>query len=284
MKKVFAVVMALVLMLSIAPTVALAQAPPDPCDCCTGNGAPSGAHYTLNIIGVKYDKSDNMGNGNDSPNGNVIFVDLEGKNKINLVENTDVGLDANVFAVLEKNATTTGPAGAGGAILALPDPGLEAYVVVDKKDKDVMSDYSVFVRPLGKPSKGDVLRFANITTCADVIDSTIGGLLPNGVVKNMAADLGGVASVESVGQDITLRSTGKSSFTNVTAEMLTIVLKIEYTVDTTTYTVYVRVPIFNDALENEYWEYDNHKLKHLQVRFYPCATDVSAGDGDLPQL
>src|SRR2546430_11127666 len=39
----------------------------------TGNGAPSGSHYNLNIIGVSHDKNPNM-NGNGS--GNVIFVDL----------------------------------------------------------------------------------------------------------------------------------------------------------------------------------------------------------------
>jgi hypothetical protein len=282
MKKVIGIALAAALLVSLLPAVALAD--PAPCDCSTGNGAPSGSHYTLNIIGVKYDKNDNMGNGSDNPNGNVIFVDLEGKNKINLVKNTDVGLDANDFAVLEKNATTTGPTGSGGAIIALPDPGLDPYIVGDKTGKDTMSDYSVFVRPLGKPSKGDELRFANITTCAEVIDSTIGGLLPNGTVKNMAADLGGVCSVEQVGQDVTLRSTGKSSFTNVTAELLTIVLKIEYESGGTIYTVYVRVPIFDPSIQDEYWEYDNYGLKHLQVRFYECSTDVSADDDDLPPL
>src|SRR3989449_1536486 len=39
----------------------------------TGNGAPSGSHYNLNIIRVSHDKNPNM-NGNGS--GNVIFVDL----------------------------------------------------------------------------------------------------------------------------------------------------------------------------------------------------------------
>ena len=46
-------------------------------------------------------------------------------------------------------------------------------------------------------------------------------------------------------------------------------------------TVYVRVPIFNDILENEYWEYDNHGLKLLQVRFYPIGTDVSNSDSEF---
>src|SRR5215213_5641767 len=38
----------------------------------TGNGAPSGAHYTLNIIGVPKDESPDFSGGN----GHRIFVDL----------------------------------------------------------------------------------------------------------------------------------------------------------------------------------------------------------------
>src|SRR2546430_17445658 len=38
----------------------------------TGNGAPSGPHFNLNIIGVSHDKSPNMAGGS----GNVIFVEL----------------------------------------------------------------------------------------------------------------------------------------------------------------------------------------------------------------
>ena len=44
----------------------------------TGNGAPSGAHYNLNIIGVSKDKSADM----DGNNGHRIFVPLSKKAKI----------------------------------------------------------------------------------------------------------------------------------------------------------------------------------------------------------
>jgi hypothetical protein len=43
-------------------------------------------------------------------------------------------------------------------------------------------------------------------------------------------------------------------------------------------TIQVRVPIFNDLLENEYWLYDNHGLRLLQVRFYDCSTNVATGE------
>ena len=69
----------------------------------TGNGAPSGSHYNLNIIGVSHDKNPNM-NGNGS--GNVIFVDLGTRTgdavttKILLSQAAD-----GVFEVLDKNGT-----------------------------------------------------------------------------------------------------------------------------------------------------------------------------------
>ncbi len=253
MKKTIAIVLAVAMVLTLGIGVALAQQSE------TGNGCPSGPHYNLNIIGVN-DKTAEM----DGSNGHVIFVPLEGKVKINLIEGDD-------YAVLDANGTDK-----DGALLQLPDPGLDPYLVGDPGDADTMSDYSVFVRPLGKPG-----GWATITTCADLVDSEFAGLLSGKFVStlNKEAELGGYASVEQVGQDITLRPKGKSTFTNVTAELLTIVFKVEVELaDGTTIEEYVRVPIFDDIIENEYWEYDNHNLKLLQVRFYPVETDVSLAD------
>jgi len=237
----------------------------------TGNGAPNGAHYNLNIIGTK-DKSADM----DNSNGHVIFVPLEGKTKIELTEGDD-------FAVLDANGTDD-----NYASFQLPDPGLDAYnVTTGPGGADTVSDYSVFVRPLGKPG-----GYANIVTCADLVDSQFGGLLSGQFVRtlNKECDFGGLASVEQVGQEITLRTKGKSTFTNVTAELLTIVFKVEVWIDENTDGIvddgeviveYVRVPIFDDIIENEYWQYDNHGLRILQVRFYPgVGTDVTESDFD----
>jgi hypothetical protein len=231
----------------------------------------SGKHYTLNIIGVQKSKTADMDGDN---NGGVIFVNLEGKSKINLVKAPE-GED---FAVLDKNGTD-----GDGALFQLPDPDLDPYVVGDKGDADTMSAYSIYVRPLGKP-----LGSATITTCAEVNDSNLFTFLSNqdAKVANEMCEWGGFASVEQVGTDVTFRNKGKTSFTNVTAELLTIVLRIEILDDVGVVldTFYVRVPIFDEILNNEYWEYDNDNLKLLQVRIYPWETDVSAGDEDLPPL
>lgn len=252
-----AAVLAVAVVLAFSPLSAIAGVDK------TGNGAPSGPHYNLNIIGVSKNKTAEMTDGN----GHVIFVPLWGKAKIELKEGP--------FAVLDANGTD------GPAQFQLPDPGLDAYNLENKGSADTISDYSVFVRPLGKPG-----GWATITTCADLVDSTFAGLLSGKFVKtlNRAGAFGGECSIEQVGQDITLRSKGKSEFTNVTAELLTIVFKVEVDTDgdgETDIVELVRVPIFNDIIDNEYWEYDNKGLKLLQVRFYPIGTDVSLGDADL---
>jgi hypothetical protein len=98
----------------------------------TGNGAPSGAHYNLNIIGVPKDKSADFSGGN----GGRIFVDLVGSTKINLTEGS--------FAVLDANGTD------GTAAFQLPNP--------DNGTGQLA--YSVWVRALGKPGGS-----ASMATC-----------------------------------------------------------------------------------------------------------------------
>jgi len=100
----------------------------------TGNGAPNGAHYTLNIIGVSRDKTADM-TGN---NGHRIFVKLWGSDsKIMLTEGD--------FAVLDANGTD------GPAAFQLPNP---------DPDGDGVTEYSVYVRALGTPG-----GHANMQTC-----------------------------------------------------------------------------------------------------------------------
>jgi hypothetical protein len=101
----------------------------------TGNGAPSGEHYNLNIIGVSHTKNGDLTGG-----GNVIFVGLGTKTaavttKI-LLEQSAI---AGVFAVLDKDGTD------GEAKFSLPAPG----------------GYTVWARALGKPYGEGTL-----TTCA----------------------------------------------------------------------------------------------------------------------
>lgn len=103
----------------------------------TGNGAPNGAHYNLNIIGVPKNKTAAM-TGN---NGGRIFVKLDGRSKIMLIEDTE-GLG---YQVLDANGTD----GTASFRLPAPDP-----------DGDGVSSYTIFARALGRGGS------TTITTCA----------------------------------------------------------------------------------------------------------------------
>jgi hypothetical protein len=108
---------------SAATAPSAAPGLPNESSLATGNGAPSGAHYNLNIIGVPKDKSADFNGGN----GGRIFVDLVGSTKINLTEGT--------YQVLDANGTD------GTAAFQLPNP--------DNGTGQLA--YSVWVRALGKP-------------------------------------------------------------------------------------------------------------------------------------
>jgi hypothetical protein len=111
----------------------------------TGNGAPNGAHYNLNIIGVSADKNPNM----NGASGNVIFVGL-GTGKTTVTTNILLNQSFDgTFQVLDKNGTD------GTASFELPAPG----------------GYTVWARALGKP--GDS---ANVTTCASEVVTTTGAV------------------------------------------------------------------------------------------------------------
>jgi hypothetical protein len=110
-----------------------------------GNGAPSGPHYNLNIIGVG--QKDNMP---DNDSGHVIFVKLWGADTKILLQPGDD------FKVIDKNGTD------GEAKFQLPAPDPE---------NDGTTLYSVFARALGKPG-----GTANVTTCAD--DPDDGSAIP----------------------------------------------------------------------------------------------------------
>lgn len=236
-----------------------------------------GAHFNLNIIGVK-DKTmkDNAG-------GGVIFVDLYGDSQINLVEGDD-------FAVLDKNGTDE-----NGAIFQLPKPGFEPYITELPWGFDTETDYSVFARPLGKPG-----TMATITTMAELSDLAV--LIAETEDKktvrlwdNLVDKYGEALTIEwgaALPNPVTFeRLKGKQEWQNVTAELLSVVYEVlvSYdedgdlgtTDDIVELTFHARIPIFDDLLEGEYWKYENDGLKLLQLRFYPFGTDVTYADDDL---
>ena len=184
----------------------------------TGNGAPSGSHYQLNVIGVSKDKAAEM----DGNNGSRIFVPLWSKAKINLTEGD--------FGVLDANGTD-----ADGATFSLPSP---------DPDGDGVTEYSVYARALGTPG-----GTSTTTTCATDV-----------------ATGEEICSTESM---VLVRNTGKSTFDNVSRELLYVYYDLDG--DGTA----ELIPLFSDKLEDEFWDYDNKGLKVAQLRFYEHATDVN---------
>jgi hypothetical protein len=188
----------------------------------TGNGAPSGAHYNLNLIGMPKDKSADM----TGSNGHVIFVDLTGKTRILLQEGPAGIFD---FQVLDANGTD------GTASFQLPNP---------DPDGDGITWYSVYARALGKPGgKG------NITSgFIDPADGT---------------------QWLSVYSYLPVREKGKMTFENVSKELLYVYVDMDAdgTVE--------RYPLFDNALYQYFWDYDNQGLKLVQLRFYEVSTNVN---------
>jgi len=183
----------------------------------TGSGAPSGAHFNLNLIGVPKEKTADM---TDS-SGRRIFVPLQGSCQISLSPGT--------FQVLDGNCTD----GKGGFQLPNPDP-----------DNDGLTTYSVWARALGKPGGK-----SETTTCAS--DPLTGDLY---------------CSLYTM---IQVRSKGKSTFENVSKQLLYVYADING--DGTT----ERMPLFDECLINYYWQYDNQGLKLVQLRFYEISTSVN---------
>lgn len=182
------------------------------------NGAPKGAHYNLNIIGVPKSKSADM----TGSNGHRIFVNLFGKTKIMLKEGPE-------FKVLDANATD------GKGVFQLPNPDPE---------NDGVTLYSVYARALGKPGGS-----AKMTTCA--FDPIL------------------EEEVCSLSSYIAVRNKGKSRFENVSKELLYMYVDLDAD------GVLERYNLFDDRLEDYFWEYDNKGLKLLQLRFYPISTDIN---------
>jgi hypothetical protein len=213
MKKIFVLGLTLIMIISAIPFTASAG---------VGNGAPSGAHYNLNIIGVHNPKTADM----DDSSGHVIFVPLIGKTTINL--------SVGEFQVLDGNGTD------GKAAFQLPNP--------DPTNSGT-SEYSVFVRALGKPGGK-----ADMTTGAyQWIDLDADGVVDDG-------ELFLRMSVISLPLE---RTNGKQTFVNATKELLYVYVDLNG--DGTA----ERYNLFNDALQDYFWEYDNNGLKLVQLRFYP---------------
>lgn len=206
----------------------------------TGNGAPSGTHFNLNIIGVQKEKEMDLISG-----GNVIFVPLVGRCKIMLTEGE--------YGVLDKNGTD------GEAAFRLPNPDPE---------NDGVTVYSVWARAVGTPG-------GKATMQTGAIDPGLDGIL--GTADDITVYSMYYLEVE--------RTQGKQRFTDVSKYLLYIYVEsdiisdpdgIPNSGDEVVLVSAGRYPLFDPALEDYFWQYDNNGLKVLQLRFYEVPVTVPA--------
>lgn len=123
----------------------------------------------------------------------------------------------------------------GAGAFQLPNP---------DPDGDGITSYSVFSRALAKPGGSSLT-----TTCA--IDPSTGDT---------------VCSTFSM---VLVRDSGKSKFTNVTLALLFVVADIDGDGKLD------KIPLFDDRLQEFFWQYDNNGLRLAQVRFYELPTNTN---------
>jgi len=273
-----------------------------------GNGAPSGPHYNLNIIGVENPKKADM----TGSQRHTIFMPLHtsGSGKPTSTNNNvqiegQIWLTAgNRFEVCDGNGFDEAYIGdcedinwdqdwnyddvvsrKQGAVFALPcNTNLSGYwdsdgdgkvetngddntvvliscnetvdtttgviVPVDETDVVPTAHYQVWARALGSPHDAS----ATVTTCA-----TVQGELQ--------------CSLENT---VLTREKGKSSFTDVTNQLTSLVVLYcwqydEFDVCTDWRTT--RVALFAGDTEDWFWNYDNNGLRLAQLRFYEVPQD-----------
>ena len=227
-KKIFA--LTIVTMMLLVGFISVEAAKPED-KINNSNGAPSGKHFTLNILGKDWNKGDTWDDYGINPvvkndNGHRIFVKLDGKTRILLREGD--------FGVWDADGTD------GKAIFALPDPGdvVDDYTagetVPSNNYYEENQEYRIYIRVLSPRGK------ANITT--EFFDG---------------ADW--IASEETV--ELT-GGTGKKIFSDVTKELTTI------SVDLDGDGRLERYKLFDDNFQDWSWLYNNDGLRHVQMRFY----------------
>jgi hypothetical protein len=240
---------------------ALVVAAAAPAKAQTGNGAPNGPHYNLNIIGVdKGKKADMTGS-----ERHTIFVALGTAGAVEAKRSYIYLVPSDDFRVCDGNAFDEARDCTGaqikplGAVFALPCntnlslAGADLLQACDPTDTIPDASYAVFARGLGKPGKGGVDPYAVMTTCAtDVVTQEIVCSTEN------TLDVGAL-----------VRKTGKMVFQDVTKELTSLVA---CTTDPITMVeTCTRYALFDDDFVDFFWQYDNRGLKLAQLRFYPVA-------------
>ncbi len=210
----------------------------------TGNGAPSGPHYDLNIIGVTNGKNPPL----TGSNRHTIFVPLisdQGGLDTDVASGTDILLTQGPFTVCDGNAFDAAYDCSGnqiaklGAVFQLPcntdiaTATGTTLVPCTSTGPGSVANYEVWARVVGTPGGS-----GTITTCAT-------DLTTNTVVCNA--------------KDTLLVRNKPNKFANVTNALTSLVTGTQ------------TVSLFGAGFQSFFWDYDNNGNKLLQLRFYLVA-------------
>ena len=213
----------------------------------TGNGAESGNHFTLNIIGQK-----NVKNMPEGLSGHSIFVPLKNDDVATRIYLTE----GPVFAVLDKDGTD------GVARFMLPQP----YADGETEFTTENSAYTIYVRVLGKPG-----GTGSMTT--GLCETDDGSLC----VEDPLGTWMSATSVELASHNPSNKDNPRQKFVDVTHELTTVDLSGYYLCGDGTQQC-GHVGLFDENpfdLSDEtrefvyFWDVWNNDMKIIQLRFYP---------------
>jgi hypothetical protein len=227
----------------------------------TGNGAPSGAHYDLNIIGVTKAKAPPL-TGSDRHTIFVPLVSDQGVLDTDVASGADILLTQGPFTVCDGNAFDAAYDCSGakiasqGAVFQLPcnlniatATGTTLLPCPTPAPTGFVTSYTVWGRAVGTPGGS-----SSITTCAtDILTSTV------------------VCSVDS-NVAVFVRNNGKPVFSDVTNQLTSIVTPAGACTTTKITAGTCTVSLFAAGFQGFFWDYDNNKNKLLQLRFYLNST------------
>ncbi len=220
----------------------------------TGNGAPSGAHYDLNIIGVTKAKAPPL-TGSDRHTIFVPLVSDQGAADTDVASGADIFLTQGPFTVCDGNAFDAAYDCSGnkisnqGAVFQLPCnlniATAGGTTLIPCPTTGAVATYTVWGRAVGKPGGS-----STITTCATDIST---GTVVCSVNTNVA---------------VFIRKNGKPFFTSVTNQLTSLVTPVGACTTATITAGTCTVALFGAGFQGFFWDYDNNGNKLLQLRFY----------------
>lgn len=216
------------------------------------NGAPSGFHYAVNLIGVT--NSDQLPDGGEGSGGSAVFIPLTTATGPDSIICTD---DSNnqTWYIEDTEATYVNSKPAGGAKIYFTPTTSGKFEILDRDATD--QDGAEIQVPVGDTSEGS--RYILLDLYVRVLGKP-GGCAE---IQGWAEDTNQNAWFWS-GTIALDRKTGKSTFVKATEIFDVHYCDISDCINTTQ-----ELSVFNNLFEDYFWEILNDGTRLVQLRFFP---------------